>query len=51
MKQRVWKVNVDSMDWGRLLKCVGSEEVIGRRRRGIPRKCSTDDFNYDPNTS
>ena len=39
MKQRVWKVNIDGMDWGRLLKCVGSEEVIDRRHRGIPRKC------------
>ena len=39
MKQRVWMVKVDGMDRGRLVKCVCSEEVIGRRRRGIPRKC------------
>ena len=39
MKQRAWKVKVDDMEGGRLVKQVYSEEVIARRPRGRPRKC------------
>ena len=44
MKQRAWKVTVDGMDGRRLVKRVYSEEVIGRRPRGRPRKCWMDNF-------
>ena len=44
-KQRAWKVKVDGMDEGRLVKRVYSEKVIGRRPRGRPRKRWTDNFN------
>ena len=33
MKKRAWKVKVDGMDGGRLVNCVYSEELIGRRPR------------------
>lgn len=48
--QRAWKVKVDAMDGGRLMKCVHSdhEEVIGRMPRGRPRKRWTDNSNYEP---
>ena len=45
MKQRAWKGKIDGMEGGRLVKCVYSEKVIGRRPRGRPRKRWTDNFN------
>ena len=37
-KQRAWKMKIEELEGERLVKRVYSEEVIGRRRRGRPRK-------------
>ena len=44
MKQRACKEKVDGMEGERLVKRVYSEEVIGKRPRGRPRKRWTDNF-------
>ena len=43
-KKRVWKEKADGMEGARLVVCVYSEEVTGRRPRGRPRKRWRDNF-------
>ena len=43
-KQRAWKEKLEQMEDGRLVKKVYTEEIVGKRPRGRPRKKWIDSF-------
>ena len=43
-KQRTWKENLEKMEDDRLVKKVYTEEIVGKRPRGRPRKKWIDNF-------
>ena len=43
-KQRTWKENLEKMEDDRLVKKVYTEEIVGKRPRGKPRKKWIDNF-------